>query len=498
MDDILAGAATTAAGERNSLLEYNVPLIVRGRVIAGDECAFGGRGSGVRFSTPDVTAHLDKLMLTRPSAMADLLTLSFSDILDYLHALGERLALETNVYLQEALALSIRTSGLSEPILRHTYSRLGAWYDRDTLRDIADKTIGIPYLEGWVERTMRDGCISSLRAFGARSVHVIAGNTPGVAALTVARNALVRSDAVIKTPSNDPATAVAIARTMIDMAPDHPITRHISVAYWKGGDERVERSVYQPAKVEKVIAWGGFASISHISKYLQPGIDLITLDPKLSSTIIGRDAFANEASMAEVARRLAKDVGFYNQEACLNARVVYVESGTDDAGLAKANRLGEMLLAEIRALPPHRSGPAANPDMALADEVESLKIASDWHKVIGGGPEGAVIVSQIDEPVDFAPILTNRVANLVPVDDLEIPINAVNAYTQTIGIYPESLKAEIRDRLAIQGAQRIVSLGAAPLTVLGGPQDGIEPLRRMCKWIADERRTPDQIEELTQ
>lgn len=487
----------SAAASRDGLLDYNVPLIIRGEVVAGDACSFGGRGSGVRFSTPDITAHLDRLMLTRPSAMADLLTLGVSDILDYLHALGQRLSLESNVYLQDALALSIRTSGLSEPILRHTYSRLGAWYDRDALRDIADKTIGIPYLEGWVDREMGDGCVSSLRAFGARSVHIIAGNTPGVAALTIARNALVRSDAVIKTPSNDPATAVAIARTMIDMAPDHPITRHLSVAYWKGGDERVERSVYQPSKVEKIIAWGGFASISHISKYLQPGIDLITLDPKLSSTIIGREAFADDASMAEAARRLAKDVGFYNQEACLNARVVYVESGTDDAGLANANRLGEMLFAEIQALPPHRSGPAANPSAELADEVESLKIASDWHKVIGGGPGGAVIVSQMDEPVDFARILTNRVVNLVPVDDLDVPIGAVNAYTQTIGIYPESLKARIRDRLAIQGAQRIVSLGAAPLTVLGGPQDGIEPLRRMCKWIADESRTSAMIEELT-
>jgi len=34
--------------------------------------------------------------------------------------------------------------------------------------------------------------------------------------------------------------------------------------------------------------------------------------------------------------------------------------------------------------------------------------------VIGGGGEGAVIMSQMD-----APLLANRVLNLVPVDDLE-------------------------------------------------------------------------------
>ena len=34
-------------------------------------------------------------------------------------------------------------------------------------------------------------------------------------------------------------------------------------------------------------------------------------------------------------------------------------------------------------------------------------------------------------------------ANIVPVDSIVELIEAVNAYTQTIGIYPESLKHEL-------------------------------------------------------
>ena len=107
----------------------------------------------------------------------------------------------------------------------------------------------------------------------------------------------------------------------------------------------------------------------------------------------------------------------------------------------------EVLLAAIRALPPHVSGPAKQLNMELSEEIESLRLASDDHRVLGGGNAGAVIVSQVDEPVDFARLLANRVANLVPVDDLETPIRAVNAYTQTIGIYPESIKLKIRSIL---------------------------------------------------
>jgi D-arabinose 1-dehydrogenase-like Zn-dependent alcohol dehydrogenase len=107
----------------------------------------------------------------------------------------------------------------------------------------------------------------------------------------------------VKAPSNDPLTIVAIARTMIEMAPGHPITRHLTVGYCKGGDEAIESRIYQPQHIEKLVAWGGRASIRHSVKYIRPGIDLITMDPKLSMTMVGREALADDAIMRTVAMR---------------------------------------------------------------------------------------------------------------------------------------------------------------------------------------------------
>ncbi len=86
------------------------------------------------------------------------------------------------------------------------------------------------------------------------------------------------------------------------------------------------------------------------------------------------------------------------------------------------------------------------------------------------------------EPVDYVPLLSCQVANLVPVDDIERATAAVNAYTQTVGIYPESLKRQLRDTLPLFGAQRLTSLGYACHVAKAMPQDAIEPVRRMCKW----------------
>jgi acyl-CoA reductase-like NAD-dependent aldehyde dehydrogenase len=189
-------------------------------------------------------------------------------------------------------------------------------------------------------------------------LHIPAGNGGLVSAVTILRSVITRSDAIIKAPSNDPLTAIAIARTLADVAPDHPITKHLAVGYWKGGDRDVEETLYQPHHIEKIVAWGGLASVKHVTRYIQPGLELIALDPKRSATIIGREAFADEDTMREVARRAATDIGVANQEGCANARVIYVLSGTDPDGLANANRLGELIYRELVSLAPRCQHPA--------------------------------------------------------------------------------------------------------------------------------------------
>jgi len=478
----------------------SVPLVIRGEIIDDCRLEFGGRRGELRFSAPDVRDHLSRLVLDTPSKMADLYELGFDDIVDYLARLGQRLSMTTNAHLQAAFEVSRHTSGLSESVLRYFYEQIPQSFLPEVVRETAQRLVGIDYLEGWVPQpsTVYQGPPSRIRAFGARCVHVIAGNVPSVGVGTVIRNAFTRSDAIVKSPSNDPLTTLALARTMIDMAPTHPLTRHLSVAYWKGGDEGVEQPLYDPRHVEKIVAWGGFTSIKHITRYLQPGIDLITLDPKHSATLIGAEAFADDATLWAVARRLALDIGTMNQEGCVNARVIYVVSGTDAAGLARLERLGQYTFEALQQLPMHLSTPHKAFDAELKAEIDGLRFAGDDYRVFGGkNNEGAIIVSRDGAPVDFSRLLACRVGNLVPVDDAEAAVLSVNAYTQTIGIYPEALKERLRDRLAWQGAQRLVSLGGAGLFKDAAiPQDGIEPVRRMCKWIVEQTIDGAELEML--
>lgn len=462
--------------------------VIRGKVYASDLVEFGGRGGDITFSAPDPHKLVDQFPLGSPSKLDDLYQLTFDDILDYLEELGSRLNFDTNAYMQEACELSYLTSPATPPIIRGFYVHMPAMFDRARIRRWCELSIGIPYLEGWVD-TPINGSIVSVRAYGARGLHIVAGNGPVIGALTLIRSAVTRSDTIIKVPSNDPFTTAAIARTMCDFAPEHPLTKHLAVAYWRGGDEAIEGKLYQPHHIEKIVAWGGFASIKHVTKYIQPGLELISLDPKRSASVVGADALKSEALLRETALRIATDVGAVNQTACASCRVVYVMSGTDKAGLEKISRLGRSVYEAILKLPSDLSTTPKKYDPTLKSNLDALRLNDDWFEVIGGlKGEGAVIVSRASEAVDFVESLSDRTVNLVPVDTLEEVLRAVDAYTQTVGVFPDSLMPLVRHKMALHGGQRFVSLGYAfngPGLV--GPQDGIEPLRRMCKWIVSEQ-----------
>lgn len=469
-------------------------MVIRGRVIEDDLVEFGGRGGELTFRGPDPRKYAASFPLESPSKLSDLHGLKFTEILDYLDALAKNLDISRNAHMQEARELTYRTAPITKTIVDAFYDNVSVLLSREVVRDIAEQGLGLDYVEGWVKRDRRqvDGTQITVRAFGTRGVHIVAGNGPTCSAISLLRSAITRSDCVIKTPSNDPFTAIAIGKTMVEMAPDHPITRHYAVAHWRGGDEEVESQLYRPQHFDKVIAWGGFASIKHISKYLQPGLELISFDPKSSISVIGGDVLSDPSKMKEAAIRLAADIATMNQHGCSNSRIAYVLCGTDEDSLSKLKRFGAAVYEEMLGMPPNLSTTPKTYDLDLRSHVNALRLQDEWYEVIGGkDDEGAIIVSLLPQAVEFAQMLDSRTANIVPVNNIMDIVKGVDTYTQTVGVYPESLKTELLNILPLYGAQRFCSLGAAIKGTFATPHDGMEPVRRMCKWVYDEIDAPD-------
>lgn len=473
-----------------------IPIISRGRIIMpseDDRAEYKGRG-GSAFVSPDPHKHIKDLVLGDPLLLADLNDTKMSDIIDFLAEAGKRLRLEDNEYLQESFALGLQAGGLAEPILRGVYDELPYMFDPDGLTAMADSTIGIDYLDGWVAKPSHPNV--RLRAVGTRQLHITAGNVPVVAALTIVRGALTKSDILIKSPSNDPLTANAIARTLIELDANHPVTKHIAVAYWKGGDEFMDSQIVRTSRIDKITAWGGMSSVKHIQKFLTPGIDLIALNPKYSMSMIGNEAMQSEEAMDEAATGVAVITGFYNQTACANTRLVYVESETDDDSIDRLIAFGRKVVAAYQTLPAVMSTPAEKRNRELEAEMEAVELEDEFYHVEGDTLTGGVVISKFPDRVDFYDQLNNRVVNIVPVADLKDVTKWCDDTTQTVGVYPEALRDRLLDPFSLVGVQRLVPLsGGNPLELFhemhtlppGMPHDGIEPLRRSVRWVIDHR-----------
>lgn len=471
----------------------DIPIIIRGRIIepGDDAITFGGRG-GAAFRQADARKYVRELVLPNGSALRDLYEMPMEEIIAFLAKIGPRVTLD-NPLMQKAFDLALAAGEMTEPVLRPIYEAFPHMFDADRLREMIDAHVGINYLDGWVEQGAPGKSAVRIRAVGTRQLHIIAGNVPVTAGITITRGALTKGDTLIKTPSNDPFTAAAIVQTMIDIDPDHPVTKHFSVAYWKGGDEEIEKQIIQPSKLERITAWGGMSSMRHIQKYLVPGIELIPANPKFSISIIGHEALEDDAAMKHAALGVARLAGHMNQTACASTRIVYVECDEDDADLALLEKFGHAIHQAFLALPPHESTAPKSGNPELEGEMRALRTDREFYAVIGDASSAGVIVSRTaEEPVEFSGALSNRVVNLVPVPDITRVPRWVNEETQTVGIFPESLRERLRDALALNGVQRSMAIDRStqmndidPHELRRMPHDGIEPLRRSVRWAVD-------------
>jgi Acyl-CoA reductase (LuxC) len=429
-------------------------------------------GDGITLSAPAL--DLDRLVAPRGTGFPAL-DVPLAEALDFIHATGAALSKDADGSLAAATEALAQVNGLGLQRMRGHIADTVALFSRDLAALEYERSLG-GHGEGW--RTFRrpDGTPYDVRWFPSRAVHVLAGNLPQAAALTIIRTVLTRGVALMKLPANDPFTAVAIVGAMRSVDPGHPLVRSLSAAYWRGGDAEVESVVFRPQFFEKVVAWGGEAAIRNVVRYLGPGLDLVTFDPKSSISVIGPGGLATPEDLARAARGTAHDVAY--QEACSASRFVFVEGEEYDVDQYCQELLRAM--SDYHAVAGGNNRPTPG---NLVAEVDALRQLEPDYRV-WGEYDGSGLVVRSDDPVDFYP--DHRTVNVVRLDHVADVLRHVDIATQTVGVYPPALKAEWRDRLVGAGVDRVVDLGSDTTGGTGGlglPHDGMMPLQRLVRWI---------------
>ncbi len=154
-------------------------------------------------------------------------------------------------------------------------------------------------------------------------LHNMAGNAFNLGFLTLFYGLVTKNVNLVKLSHGEPYITIKLCESIRDV--DKNIAKEIAALYWQGNRSDIYDELFNSGLINAIIAWGGIYSIEEIKRRAyQYGIKILDHGPKLSFTIISEDLFQNADKLREIIPKLAVDIAFWNQRACLSPRIVYI------------------------------------------------------------------------------------------------------------------------------------------------------------------------------
>ncbi|MBL4683925.1 MAG: hypothetical protein JKY37_05005 [Nannocystaceae bacterium] len=314
-----------------------------------------------------------------------------------------------------------------------------------------------------------------IRAMPTRQLHITAGNAPQIPFLSALRAISSKSAAVIKSPFGATTPGALLTLAMAAAAPDHPITRHMSIVYWPGGDTRVEQRLFAPNAFDRIVVWGAPEAVGSV-KQRAVFTKVLAFNPRYSVSFVGPEAF--QTDLTPIAIRAVADCLVANQKACIASQVVYVQG--DDAQIAAFAQAAANVLAKFDAAAPNPMEPRQIGAIKRLQRSKFLD-AKWWINERDGDFCSGVVVAP--RAFDIASHPMCRLIVIRQVASASECAALMHPGVSTVSVYPNpSAPAGFRNALAARGVSNIVPLGHSGTAFAGQPHDGMLVLSELVDW----------------
>ncbi len=413
---------------------------------------------------------------------------SFPDLAQRLAAGRQRL----DAYTVDELATLIGSAARrwvapESPLLRLRHQGLtflADWCHPNRLRTMLDRSLGMP--RGALDGPRAEGySVKRLRFAAPRglAVHWLAGNVPLLGMLALSQSILTRNANLLKAASSH----ASVLPLLLDafrglevrgggrVLRGDDVLASIAVVYFDRHDEASAVAVSSLADVR--IAWGGREAIEAVNRLPRTSTaEDITLGPKLSFAVIGREQLATPRLRARTAKRLAVDACVFDQYACASPHVAFIEEG----GAVSVRDFAEEFATELgRTSARIPKGPI---DEGTAAAVMRARLRGELLGELWHGPDfdWTVVYHHRVEKLDPT---YSRVLSIVPVADVAQTLPFVSRDIQTIGTAIDGARGiEFCRQAALAGADRFPILGR--MTYFDAPWDGMSIANRLTRWVS--------------
>jgi long-chain-fatty-acyl-CoA reductase len=400
----------------------------------------------------------------------DIAALSVDDVAIFLNDLCKKWIDEDYEFRQLVTETIAETAGYVGPSIYYDLGLLSTALRRIKVYDMLESEIGDPYLlDEWLPRKT----VYLHAEPRGKVTHIMVGNIPMAGLFSIVRSVMTKNMTIAKLPKRDAVTSLLFALSFIANAPDHPITKSLTVAYWEPGST-IEDEILDMSDV--VCAWGHETSIEPIKKRIRYGTEFVEFGPKRSLHLVGKDA----ADLDYVAMKAAYDISIYDQVACFSPQETFCEANTAEY----VEALGRWLDINLKRMP---KSPVSADEKAAVARTRRESAFRGWEVITpeDGGTGWTIVVT--DGPCRIAAHPLSRTMFVHPVESLQEAIPFTDKHTQTIAIYPPERAMELADELAWRGIARITEVGRAGRPRPGFAHDGMFPLARLIRYVTIER-----------
>ena len=321
------------------------------------------------------------------------------------------------------------------------------------------------------------------KAYGpVLSVHIWAGNVPGLPLWSLVSALLVKSAIIGKLPTAEPLFTGLFVQALADI--DRKLADCIAIVWWQGGDELREDVLFSQA--ELVLAYGSNTTLASIRRRVPIETRLIEYGSKLSLALIGREAL-EVGKVWKTAHAAAMDIIAYDQQGCYSPHFLYVEGG----GAVSAKQFTYYVAHELEALEfkyPRREL-SIEELTRWAGHKRELQLL-DWEHeatphVIGQETHNWTVVYESKGSLKPSPL--DRFITIAAIPQLEgvtEQLAAYRPYLQTAGVAatPKRLFS-LAELLGAAGVTRISALGKMSAPEAGWHHDGRFNLADLVRMV---------------
>jgi hypothetical protein len=433
------------------------------------------------------------------AAIIELMRMPLAAVCEFVDAVGASLAAR-GIGVSDAGQLLSETSGDDDRLHRAFLSQLPRMFDGDALRTMVMNELGdlgARRMDGWFAATapavqginsrmaaqtpeLRPTKASTappmMRGVPTTQLHVTAGNMPIVLVTSLLWGWATKGACVLKPAAGSVPLIAALGTALAEIDPTHPLARHTTLAYWRGGDAAIEDSLLADGVFDRRVVWGAHHAVRALAQR-SGAADTIVMRPRYAVSFVGRAAVKHD--LEATVRLAAVDSVVANQQACMSS-LLHIVEGTDSDADAYACALAEVLGQWDKAFP-YRAPDSVQ--SRLVSLRRGLLASADWH-IHGSWPSGASAVARINRNFDISQHPGGRVVLVRAVDDLESAIAVhVDRHVSHVGVAPASALRRLRDVFVGHGVDNVLPLGETERLYAGRPHDGMQVLNRLIRWV---------------